>query len=165
MKLKNIIIYTLAIAISLIALNSFMKYFSIFLYNYEDELRELAVPLEKQYFTYLQENKSTPSTLESVGILKTAGCEKVTYKENTYDQEFKCLYEGRNISIEYSLDGDAAGKIASRKNLDSGVYMTFYNSVCTFGFGQKGEPRRFETGNKLIHEIKCRTSANFSIRH
>ncbi len=165
MKYKRIIFYTLGIVVTLYALNFFMKTFSVFLYNYEDELRVLAEPLEKQYFTFYQKNKRTPSTLESAVILKTTGCEQVIINESSYHQNLTCLYEGRGINVEYRLVGEAAVEVASRKNLHSSVIIEFYNSECLFGFNQKGKPRRFETDKKLIHKIECRTSPNFRINH
>ncbi len=166
MRFKKVIAYILGVAISLYALNSFMKFFSVFLYNYEDELRVLAVPLEKQYFTYLQKNMRTPSTSVSAEILKATGCEKVIINESTYHQNLTCLYEGRSINVEYRLDGEASIEVASRKNLDSSVIIRFYNSKCLFGFNQKGEPRRFETDKKLTNKIECRTSSSGSrIQH
>lgn len=165
MKKKKLINYVLGIVIILFFLNLFMRTFSVFLYDYKDELRVLAEPLEKQYFTFLQRNKRTPSILESAVLIKAVGCEKVIINESTYAQDFTCLYKGKEISIEYNLAGEAAVEIDSRKNQNSHVYMKFYNSVCLFGFYPKGGPNRYETDKKIIHKVECRTSANFTIRH
>ncbi len=104
MRYKKVIAYMLGIAISLYALNLFMKTFSVFLYNYEDELRVLAEPLEKQYFTFYQKNKRTPNKFENTEILKASGWKKVIINESIYHQNLTCLYEGRSINVEYRVN-------------------------------------------------------------